>query len=276
MDLLGVINSDESLNEIIKRELNSLPNNKHELFFLKDKERILEFLNFDLPEMMIINFNDPAIPVDEIAHQVENDSWLHSFGIIGLFNPEHSNEEEILKKYKALNILAVLDYFRVASHIGKSVQIIDQNRQIIFQKELSDKLASGVAGSFLIENDPLAVSIYASIAAISLSQRGFVSPETKMYLQLALSELIVNGVEHGNCGITYEEKSKSLAKGKSMMDLITERCQDPEICKKRVFFSWDIGEGQTSFIIKDEGRGFNVSELNRKLETEGPDRKSVV
>lgn len=270
MDLIGVINSDEKINEHIKREFDKSKLKKYELVFLSTGDGALEFLNFDLPEIVIINFNDPDIDIGRLADQVENDSWLHSFGIIGLYNPDKANEEELLKKYKGLNILAVLDYFRMVSHIVKSVEIIDQNRQIIFQKELSDKLTGGAAGSFLIENDPLAVSIYSSIAAISLSQRGYISPDTKMYLQLALSELIINGVEHGNCGITYEEKSEALEQGKSAVDLIAERCKNPKISQKRVFFSWDIGTGFSSFCIRDEGKGFDVSKLKTKLEKDGP------
>jgi anti-sigma regulatory factor (Ser/Thr protein kinase) len=270
MDLLGVVNSHPGLNKIIDAQFKRSKIKRYELVFLGDADKTLEFLNFDLPEIVIINFSDSAIPIDSIAKQVENDSWLHSFGIIGLFDPEKTNEEEILKTYKGLNILAVLDFHRVGSHIVKSVEIIDQNRQIIFQKELSDKLANGVAGSFFIENDPLAVSIYASLAAISLSQRGFISPDTKMYLQLALSELIINGVEHGNCEVSFEEKTKALNEGRSVVDLIAEKCKNPEIAKRRVFFEWDIQKTGSTFLIRDEGKGFDVKKLNRKIEEEGP------
>ena len=78
----------------------------------------------------------------------------------------------------------MLDRPLIQSHIVKSAQIIEQNRQIIFQRDIEEKLVDKVSGSFTIENDILATSVYASIAATILLQRGYIQPEAKMHLQL--------------------------------------------------------------------------------------------
>ncbi|RKX75875.1 MAG: cyclic nucleotide-binding protein [Spirochaetes bacterium] len=270
MSLIGVLSTDQMLNSIIKEEFDLKVKDSFILQFLEDESSAMEFLNFDLPEIVIINFSDQNFPVGRILENIQNDSWLHNFGMVGLYDSEKHDEDELLKEYKNTNVLAMIDNMRVRSHILKCVQIIDQNRQIIFQKDLSDKLVDKSSGSFLIENDVLAVSVYAGIAATMLAQRGYINQDTKMRLQLGLSELIINGVEHGNCGITFEEKSAYLERGKSILDLIEEKCKDPEIARKRVLLEWEIMEDGTKFVIKDEGEGFDVKKLKEDLEREGP------
>ena len=268
MNLVGVISSDETLNETIRAEIENAFGDTFVLTFPKEGE-ILEFLNFDLPELVIINFSDAAIDVDGTIDKIRDDSWLHNFGIVGIFDPDQYREEDLLENLKNVNILALLNADRIRSHIARSIKTIADNRQIIFQNELSSRFFERASGSFIIENDILAASIYPGIAATMLAQRGHINPETKMHLQLSLSELLVNGIEHGNCGITYEEKSDFLAKGLSVVDLVAEKCKDPEIAAKRVRFEYDIQPHETKFIIQDDGDGFDVKGLSEKLKVEG-------
>lgn len=268
MNLVGVISSNETINESIRAEIEKAFGNEYYLAFPNEGE-VLEFLNFDLPEIVIVNFSDPVIDVDTIISHIRDDAWLHNFGIIGTFDPALAREEDLLEKLKNVNVLALLNFDRLRSHIAKSIEIITENRQIIFQSEISSRFFERASGSFDIDNDILAASIYAGIAATMLAQRGYINPETKMHLQLALSELMVNGIEHGNCGITYDEKTKFLAEGRSVVDLVAEKCQDPTIAGRRVRFEYDIQTDQTRFVIRDDGDGFDVAGLNEKLKAEG-------
>ena len=270
MSLIGVLNSDENINQKITNAFSKIGDSDYLLTFLTEENTILEFLNFELPEIIIINFSDPLIEVDLIVKQVQNDAWLHSFGIIGLYDREKQSEKEILSRVKDLNVLVMLDFPRIGSHIVKSIQIITRNWQIIFQRDISSKLVNNATGSFIIKNDTLAVPVYAGIAVTNLAQRGCIDPDTKMNLQLSLAELIINGIEHGNCGISYDEKTDGLEKGLSVVELVNEKCKDPVISSKKVYFEWDIGETQTKFVIRDDGEGFDVKKYSTRLKIEDP------
>lgn len=267
MSLIGVISTDQELNTTIE---DTLDTEEYQLKFPDTDDAVMECLNFDLPEIVIMNFSDTGLVISTIMDSIRKDAWLHNFGIIGVFRPSSQDEDGLLKKYHDLNILAMIDAGRVASHLVRVVQIIEQNRQIIFQRELSDKLVDRAAGSFVIENDIFAVGVYAGIAATILSQRSYIKPESKMHLQLCLDELIVNGVEHGNCGISFEEKSEFLKSGKSVVELVEEKCRDPKIARKKVVLEWEIDRDKTKFTVADEGGGFDVTSLKDKLDREGP------
>jgi anti-sigma regulatory factor (Ser/Thr protein kinase) len=265
MGILGVINSDPAVKRDVEIAFKAQPKADYDLRFFSGEEEILEFLSYDLPEIVVINFSDPEIDIEGVVSHIRDDKWILNFSIVGLYTGEKDTEENLIKKYKAINVLTLLDNYRLRTHLMKSIQIIEENYQIIFQREFARNLLDGVVGSFTIENDLLAVPLYAGIGATMLIQRGLINPDKKMHLQLALGELIVNAVEHGNCGITFDEKTMGMESGLSVVELVAEKCRDPLIRKKRVEFQWDIQKEKTFFVIRDEGEGFDVKAHLRKI-----------
>jgi len=258
MSTLGIINSDPEIRKKVEAAFHSDPNHNYDPLFLLEENEILEFLNYALPELIVVNFSDDEINIEEILNHIVTDKWILNMGIIGLFSSEKDDEAELIKKFKDINVLTQLDNFRINTHLLKSIQIIEQNYQIIFQREFAGNLLEGASGSFTIENDLLAVPLYSGIGATILAQRGYIKADSKMHLQLALAELIVNAIEHGNCGISYEEKSNALSQGVSAPELIAKKCEDPAISAKKVTFNWEIKQDTSYFIITDGGQGFDV------------------
>jgi uncharacterized protein YhfF len=268
MGLVLLINSEKSTRDMAEESFLRWKPKGYSVKMISKADRALESLNFDLPEVVIINCNDPAMLFQDIVGEVKKDAWLHSFGIVGLYDSEMQNEREIAEVFGRLNLLVLLDKARVISHLAKSVSIILENKQLIFQRELSTHLADVSSGSFELENDVLAVPIYSGIAVTNLVQQGNFSPDRKYNLQLALSELLINGIEHGNCGISYEEKNEMLNEGYSVVDIINEKCKDPAIAARRVHFEWENSSSVSTFTIRDEGEGFDVSKIRQSIKTQ--------
>ncbi len=267
MGAVGFINSDKELRSKVQSLFES--NNHFDLENLDNKDDISDFLNYELSEILIINFSDSSRSLIEwVVKKIQDDAWLHSFGIVGIFD-DNDNEDELLESYIDINILVMLNSHRINSHLLKSIDIINRERHILLQKVLIDNLMDNASGTFLIENDIFVASIYSSIITTALCQRGVISNQRKMMLQLVLSEMIVNGIEHGNCGIDFHEKTAFLDTGQNIVDLITQKCKDPNIAKKRVYFEWSVTDDKTIFVIRDEGQGFDISKLKGKIEKEG-------
>lgn len=74
--------------------------------------------------------------------------------------------------------------------------------------------------------------------------------------QLGLTELLVNGVEHGNLNLSYAEKSALLTTG-TLDDEIARRLALPDYAQKRVRIRLDRDERALRMSITDGGRGFN-------------------
>ncbi len=72
---------------------------------------------------------------------------------------------------------------------------------------------------------------------------------------IGLTELMVNAVEHGNLGITYEEKSVLLAEGGWAQE-VARRLTLPENQGKRVDVRFHRSDAELQFTICDRGNGF--------------------
>jgi hypothetical protein len=268
MKVLGIISSDKKLNRTLKQAYEQWEDKAYKLVFITSEDEIYEFINYELPEIVVINFSDPGIPVKSLIARLEDDAWLHYFGVIGLYDQDVIDEDDLLLKLKKVNVLTLLNAYRIRSHLMKSIEIIRDNYQIIFQRGFASKIMESSSGSFSIANDILAVPIYAGIAATSLSQSGKISSDKKMHLQLALAELIVNGIEHGNCGVSYDEKTDFMENGGSVVELVAEKCRNRKIAEKKVHMDWEIHRDFTRYVIRDEGPGFDVTQLNETLKSQ--------
>ncbi|RVU37761.1 hypothetical protein EOI86_00180 [Hwanghaeella grinnelliae] len=71
-----------------------------------------------------------------------------------------------------------------------------------------------------------------------------------------LMEIMVNGIEHGNLGISNEEKSQLLEAG-TLQEEIARRAALPENLGKAVSVEFVRYRDRAEFVIKDSGEGFD-------------------
>lgn len=75
-------------------------------------------------------------------------------------------------------------------------------------------------------------------------------------VNLGISALILNAIEHGNLSIGYEEKNFLLHKG-TFADEVARRINMPENINKLVKVTFDRRDDRIVVIIEDQGRGFD-------------------
>ena len=258
MSLVGIVNSDPSIESRIRTQITRYGSDTMSLHFATTPERIREIMNFDLPEIVILNLTDPNIDFNAVFEDIRQDIWLHNFGIICLYDKAVMDEEQAAEALKNFNALAFINYLQIEANLVKYLRIIEANQQIIFQYDLADKLSGLITGSFVLDNDLSSIPVYTALALAALFQHGFINSENKINLQLVLQELLINAIEHGNCEIGFEEKSEFLSHGGNIADLVAKKCEDPAIAAKRVNLEWEIRPDETKFIIRDDGKGFDV------------------
>ena len=88
-----------------------------------------------------------------------------------------------------------------------------------------------------------------------------------------VSELLINAVEHGNLGISYEEKTVLIENGELDAE-VERRLEMQEYREKVVTLEFERKENKIHFCIKDEGDGFDCSpylqfEPDRAFDTHG-------
>jgi anti-sigma regulatory factor (Ser/Thr protein kinase) len=76
-------------------------------------------------------------------------------------------------------------------------------------------------------------------------------------LRLALREILINAIEHGNLGISFEDKSLETER-ENYLAFLRERQNAPGIQGKTVTVEFRMDESKMEYKIRDDGEGFDV------------------
>jgi hypothetical protein len=75
-------------------------------------------------------------------------------------------------------------------------------------------------------------------------------------IRICFREILINAIEHGNLGITFDEKTRAIENG-DYMDFLISRQKDPKFARRGVLVDYLINGKVLMFRITDEGDGFD-------------------
>jgi len=254
MGNIAILSSNERINFLIEENCRTWLED-FKCHFFKDYSKFVQFLNYELPSLNIICIDDPEIDSGKALRSISKDPWLHFGGTIILYNKR--DERDIIPGLKGINIVTLISFAKLEFNLPRVFRIIGQNRWVLFQREIHSLLSSSLSGHFTLNNDPFDLITYSNLIANFLYNSGLVDGEGKEGFYIAIMELFMNAIEHGNCSISFEEKSKYLEKDGNIFDLINLKNQDPQIGNRKVELHYRITPVQSSFTIGDEGQGFD-------------------
>lgn len=232
--------------------------------FFDEAEDAIRYIDYELPELKVLDFTSNDLDCNIILDTIKKDPWLHYGGIVAVVKNLKAVQE--MEEKKDGNILIVFTLEKFFFHFERLLRIIWQNQQFLFNRGMQDKLGGKETGCFICGNDPFDIIVYANFLVSYLYSSNRIDDNNRYKLQTALMELLLNALEHGNCEITYDEKTVWLEQGKDMLDLIAEKNKNPGVAKKHITITYKIEEHFSSFSIKDDGNGFDwKSRLNSEI-----------
>ncbi len=226
-----------------------------ELVPFGDLRKALDHLTVELPELVLLSFPDATLGSRELLDAVGTDPWLIHAGFVVLCESDEAVER--LEELRDANIVVALGPGEIERQLPRVLEIIRNNRRILFQRQIGTDLVRDISGQFRLGNDPIEARCFSSLISNFLFNTNRIGDRTRDALNVAIYELLLNAIEHGNCGIGYEEKSRWLDSGRPIIELIEERRRAPEVAARSVTFEYNIAPEQSSFVITDEGRGFD-------------------
>lgn len=78
-----------------------------------------------------------------------------------------------------------------------------------------------------------------------------------LHMQIALQEVLINAIEHGNLEIDFKKKTELKQKGGSYWELLTHECQNEYLQKRKVRVNYELRNDRVTYQIEDEGKGFD-------------------
>ncbi len=221
-------------------------------------EETIAYFNYELPEIKIIDFGDSLIDAQALMDSVHDDPWLLFGGIIAIVNDHGS--KVALEKQRDPNIALVLMRKEFEANAARVLRILSRNAQFLFNRGMQQQMNTNETGTFTSDNDPTDILFYCNLITSYLYNTNRINEDGRSAVQGALMELLLNALEHGNCKISYEEKTAWLSKGKNMLDLIAIKASQSEVSRRKVYISYDISNARTRISVRDDGEGFDWRE----------------
>lgn len=230
--------------------------------FLWFTPQIINYVNYELPEIKILDYTSEDTDCDTILSTINADPWLHYGGIIAVC--ETRGKKQTLEELKDSNILCVLTLDEFKQNFERLLKLILANQQFIFHRGMQNDFAGEESGSFSFDNDLLDIHFYSSFLISYLYNTNKISSVDRFNLQIALSELLNNALEHGNLEISYEEKSKWMEENGEIVSLIEQKRHDPKFADRKIGISYILNQDFCSFTISDDGNGFDWRKYTQK------------
>ncbi|MCP4138291.1 MAG: PAS domain S-box protein [bacterium] len=146
------------------------------------------------------------------------------------------------------------------------------------KNEILGKLSTEVEDSLMknieFEKQVIRISNYL-VAAEDISYRvtsnlgKYIDQSKATFLRIALREILINAIEHGNLNISFEEKSRVMA-AENYFQFVGKKQNDPRYRDRRVQIEYTIGPQLAAYIITDEGDGFDHKKVMEGIVKEGP------
>lgn len=261
MKKILTISSNEEVMDTVKNALQ-----KFERYFngefLWFTPQIINYINYELPEIKILDYTSEDTDCDTILSTINADPWLHYGGIIAVC--ETRGKKQTLEELKDSNILCVLTLDEFKQNFERLLKLILANQQFVFHRGLQNDFAGEESGSFSFDNDLLDIHFYSSFLISYLYNTNKISSVDRFNLQIALSELLNNALEHGNLEISYEEKSKWMEENGEIVSLIEQKRLDPKFSNRKIGISYILNQDFCSFTISDDGNGFDWKRYTQK------------
>ena len=249
-----VVCSDDAINDRVAKICSKF-DSAFQPVFIDTVDAALEYIRYELPEFQLVHFSDERIDGRKLVASINEDPWLHYGGIIGVYARKNSRIVEELPR--ETNVVTMIRRDEFVETFFRVLYILYRNRQILFQRDIQLDFLGTIHGSFEMDNDPYNARTYASLISNFLFNSNYIDLEMRDRLHVALFEMIMNAIEHGNCGITYDEKTEYLRSHGDIIPLIRKKCRDELIGARRVAVTYRINPSHSSFQIADEGEGFD-------------------
>jgi CheY-like chemotaxis protein/anti-sigma regulatory factor (Ser/Thr protein kinase) len=167
-----------------------------------------------------------------------------------------------------------------ASYVPKrnlTTDLIPTVEQILAASQTDDRrgrvlgaLAERIS-KFVLESDPALVSPLIQMFREELTAFGLCDPTGATRAGIALEEALLNAVYHGNLGVSSDLK---LSGDGSFERVAAQRQREAPYRDRRVRVSAELSAQAATFVVEDDGPGFDVSALPDPTDPANLDRPS--
>jgi len=174
------------------------------------------------------------------------------------------NEKKQIKFYSLIKTPRLIE--PIEMFVSLEAVEINGNKEIV--GKASNMLENDLIGSFIYEHVKYEINNSLLLAdeiahRVVVNLKKFLPNNIISQLRLATSELLINAIEHGNLGITYEDKLTRMEMD-DYFDYVSQKINENNNKNKKVKVEFLINDEKFMLKITDQGKGFDHKNYTNK------------
>lgn len=137
---------------------------------------------------------------------------------------------------------------------------------------LTKNYLTSESSNYAINNDLSIIFLLCHRLTRNLEDR--LPKNTILMAQVALQEVFMNAIEHGNLEISYERKTQLKAQKENYWALLLRECNKDHLNTRKIYVSYYMDKARVVYTIRDEGKGFDWKKF--LLDETSPVRHDIV
>jgi CheY-like chemotaxis protein len=244
-----VVEDDDASRELM---VDSLESRACSVCAAADGNAGLALFEHEAPELVISDIRMPGIDGLELLARIRSQSR----DAIVVLATAYGCEEYALAALR----LGANNYLAKPVRHKELFGLVDKYRSVIESRTVQRAmigLISRRALTMFLDND---LSMVPRVADHLMSETADALPERdRLGVHLGLVELLTNAIEHGNLGVSYDEKSEALEAGHDRyVELLERRRTEAARSRRRVRVDFRMRQSAAcEWTIADEGEGFD-------------------
>lgn len=186
-------------------------------------------------------------------------------GAIIIMLTAYNSEEYVIKAMK----VGANNYLKKPVSKNSLISLLRKYTSVIEAKKIKSSICQyQTEHSFVLKFKTNTESVSSLVNFLVKESSDKFTEEQKLDIKLGLGELVLNSVEHGNMGITYEEKSTAVIDG-TLQSLYAEKMEHPDIKNRYVTIAYNQTQCGAEWEITDEGNGFDPDCIPNPISEDG-------
>jgi CheY-like chemotaxis protein/anti-sigma regulatory factor (Ser/Thr protein kinase) len=144
------------------------------------------------------------------------------------------------------------------AELCRCIESILQAAQTEHQRNHLLESVKRVEADFELENDPTLIPLFIRQMQEQMLRMNLCTENGKIRIGVALEEALLNALYHGNLEVSSELRQDG---SNRYNDLAEERRTRPPYRNRRLHVQTRLSTREAVFVIRDEGRGFDMSQL---------------
>jgi YesN/AraC family two-component response regulator len=212
------------------------------------KEGLEIYKNYD-PDVIISDIQMPYMDGLELLSTIRKDKSDTIFIITTAFGSEDYAIEALRR--------GANNYLKKPIRKNSLLSLLEKYKSLVESHKLAEK-AQGriVKKDILLEFDTNISHIPAIISQLISEMNVELDDSEITNIELGLDELITNALEHGNLGISFDEKVEA-SNNNTMQELYVEKMKNEEYANRKLRVYYKLRPEYCEWLIEDEGKGFD-------------------